>query len=181
MNYYVFQNNWAFDCIREDMVPSVYHEIAFNLGDSFDPLPPIELDLKKNKKLPDAIPNHQLYLIFNRQLIDLIKSYDVDYLEEHEVIVRQDGKELCEVVYKNINVLKLVDVIDREQSELTVDEDGEIDFLNKLVLKTEFEELPVFRIEGFEILVLFREDLAQDIINRYMTGFEFYPANGFRV
>lgn len=180
MLYYVFQNNWSFECLKDEVIPPEYDETSLDFGLELNTLPKITL-ISSKKTLPNSIPNHQQFLFFDSKLLKIIKGFEVDYLQEFEIELSYGDELLREPVYKTVNIKKVIDAIDRDKSDLVLDSDGEIDFLNELVLKENFDFAPIFRLDGLEVLTLFREDLAQEIVNQGCTGLEFYPANGFRI
>lgn len=90
--------------------------------------------------------------------------------------------------YKCLNILKIVDAIDFEKSDLKwIDlEEGKTEedrfILGVLDLRlhyTNVGDLPLFILKGLENLLVFREDIAQEIVNKRYTGLEFYPAEGY--
>lgn len=84
--------------------------------------------------------------------------------------------------------LKISDALDVENSILTWSdlEEGETEedrfIINILDLRLRYQNIEnelLFRLKGCENLLVFREDLAQAIVNKGCTGLVFYDAEGY--
>ena len=68
------------------------------------------------------------------------------------------------------------DCVDQEASDLEYYDDGDIEFIDKLVLSEDKipAELDIFRLEKRTTLVIVRQKLKDAIVDAGMTGFVFY-------
>ncbi|MGV3613134.1 MAG: Imm43 family immunity protein [Fluviicola sp.] len=179
MKYYILTNDWQYDILLDEKIPDAYDEISMNLGTPLESLPSIDFIVKK-REIPDSIPNHQLLLVFSERIREIINKYETR-IQYFEINVLNEKKEfITSKQFKLVNLLHIVDAIDYDKSELDI-EDGDIFSIDCLILKDNFNFLPIFRLNGFKTLVLVREDLAQEMVNSNCTGIEFYEANGFRI
>lgn len=186
MEHYILAFDDQYDCILKDEIPQKFAGISMNLGMFFDDLPNIKLTVKKGK-LPNCIPNFQRYLYFDEKIRDIIAQFGIDFIQYFEVEVEYKDGEKVPQSYKLANVRNLVNAIDRNKSLLDIDADEEdedsnirdiLDLqLNADIVKDEI----LFRMVGYETLLVVRADLAQAIVNSRCTGLEFYRANGYRV
>lgn len=188
MNYYIFKHDWDFDLLKSEEPFDPYSGKPINFGrELLDNFPKITLSFK-SKQLPDSIPNFNGYIVFNQKIISELKEVGVDYIQYFDVDVENKAGEVVSDDYKCLNILKVVDAIDFENSNLKwFDlEEGETEedrsILGVLDLRLNYSainNLPLFRLKGLETLLVFREDIAQSIVNKEYEGLTFYPAEGY--
>lgn len=187
MQYYIFQHDWELNLLKSEEPFEPYSGKPLNFGKELENFPKVTLSFKSNV-LPDAIPNVNNYIIFNQNIIALLKEAGVDYIQYFDVDVANKAGEVTSDDYKCLNILKIVDAIDFENSKLkwTDLDEGETEedrfILGVLELRLNYSNignLPLFRLKGLENLLVFREDVAQKIVNKRYTGLEFYPAEGY--
>jgi len=182
MKYYVLEFDDVCDPEVEATIPIEYEGVSLNLGMKLNDLPSISLKIKGDF-IPDCIPNHRRYIYFSQRLLNIIVSSGFTSYEAFDIAINRS----FEHGYKLINFLEIVDCIDRSNSELVIDEEEEDEDMNirdiaKLVLdETMINGQLIFRLGGFETLLLFREDLAQEIVNAKCTGLHFIDAKGYMV
>ena len=109
----------------------------------------------------------------------MYQSFDIDVFNEKDKKVNSS--------HQLINILNVVQCIDREESVLVVDEEEEDDDLNiedimHLKLdESKIESEVVFRLGGFETLLVFREDIVKSLEDLNCTGIQFINADGYKV
>jgi hypothetical protein len=182
MNYFILQHDWEYSCIRDEDVFEPYVGEPINFG--------VELKISKiqvvctTNILPDCLPNLKQLVIFNQKIISKLDSGGVDNIQYFDVDVLTADGTLISDDYKCLNVLKIVDCIDHDRSKLIWSEDDDWDryIMDVRDLRLDYSKIKdnlLFRIEGCETLLVFREDLAKSILNNRCTGLAFYNAEGF--
>jgi hypothetical protein len=187
MKYYIYKHDFDFDLLKSEDPFHPYIGAPITLGIKLEDFPKITLSLKSNQ-LPDAIPNFNSCIVFSQKIISLIKEAGADYIQYFDVDVKDKDGAVISDNYKCLNIVKVVDAIDYENSKLTWSdiEEGETEqdrsIRDLLDLRLDYaksnNEL-LFRLEHCESLLLFREDLARAIINKGCTGIAFYDAEGY--
>ena len=187
MKYYIFRHDWDLDLLKSEEPFSPYRGKPINFGKRLENFPKISLSFK-SKQLPDSIPNVNNYIVFNQNIISLLRDAHVDSIQYFDVDVEDKVGEVVSENYKCLNILKVIDGIDFENSKLkwTDLSEGETEedrfILGVLDLRLNYSKIdnePLFRLKGLENLLIFREDLAQSIVNNKYTGLEFYPVEGY--
>ena len=123
MKYYILEFDDEFEITKEMQVPSQYEGISLNLGIQYDTLPTVVV-IVKSADLPDCIPNHRRYIILNHRTIEILLKNGVSNFQQFPVILKYQESDIG-TTYKLMNFLDVVNCIDREKSELTIDEDEE--------------------------------------------------------
>ena len=181
MKYFILDNDWEYECLTEEKVPKEYDAISLDFGTPLNNLPTIDLIADTNK-LPNSIPNHHLFLFFDNNIRNIIIKKGVDYLQYFGVNIYNKKNELISSDYKTINILNVIDAIDKEKSILELDEDGLISKIKNLSLNyTQINNALMFRLKGCETFVLIREDIAQEMVNNKLTGFHLFQAEGYKM
>lgn len=187
MKYYIFKHDWNFDLLKSEDPFDPYVGAPITLGIKLNDFPKIKLSFK-SKQIPDSVPNFNNCIVFSQNIISLIENTGIDYIQYFDVDVEDKNGEIIEGNYKCLNVLKIVDAIDRnssklEWSDLETGETEEDRYVTSIIdLKLDYSNINnevLFRLEHNESLLLFREDLAQAIVNKGYTGLEFFPAEGY--
>lgn len=186
MKYYIFKEDWKFDFLENEDPFNPYTGKPINLGVKLN-LPKIHLKLKTNK-IPDCIPNGNGYVIFNQNIISILKNMSIDYVQYFDIDVQDANDKIISNNYKCLNILNVIDAIDIQNSELKWSElyEGEMeedryirDILNLKLKYSIINDELLFRLKGCEHLLVFREDLAQQIVDKGCTGLAFYNADGY--
>lgn len=143
--------------------------------------------VSETDQLPDCIPNHRRYIFFSSKLIRIIQEFGFNDYQTFDIRVVDNSNKEIETNHKLVNILNVVSCIDRENSELQIDEDEEDEDLNIIDIRSlklddgNLVRQSIFRLGGFETLLLFREDIARMIVNANCTGLSFVEANGYVV
>lgn len=186
MKYYILQYNWNLQFMKDEVELTPYAGKPMHLGRELPEFPTIKINCTL-EKLPSVIPNVMGLPIFNSAVVEIIKSFGVNHIQYFDAIVEHKG---IEYDYKILNILKRIDCIDLNRSivswsDVYEDEDEDDKFILDISdLQLNYEEIgncELFRIEKYETLIAFREDLAQAIINAKCTGLEFFEADGYSV
>ena len=186
MNYYILEFDDKYNCLIEDDVPFVFEGISMNLGLFYDNLPRIKVKVKEGI-IPNSIPNQRRYLYFDNKILKVLESYDFSMYQSFDIDVFNEKDKKVYSSHQLINILNVVQCIDREESVLVVDEEEEDDDLNiedimHLKLdESKIESEVVFRLGGFETLLVFREDIVKSLEDLNCTGIQFINADGYKV
>jgi hypothetical protein len=186
MKYYALEFDDNFNCLIDEQIPSEFDGISMNLGTRFNRLPLITL-VSDKPTLPDCIPNHRRYLFFNLKILNILEQFEFNNFQKFDLIIKDINGLRINSIHKLINITKVVSCIDRDHSILQIDEDEEDDDLNIVDIKSlkldqnKTENSLIFRLGGFETLLLFREDIAQAIVNARCTGIQFFDSEGYSI
>ncbi|WP_426474650.1 imm11 family protein [Chryseobacterium balustinum] len=187
MKHYILQHDWKFRLLESEKPFEPYTYESLNHGKKLDNFPKVTLKFQ-SKDIPDCIPNINGYLVFNQNIISILKENNIDFIQYFDVDMINTDDEVISNNYKCLNILKIIDAIDFENSILKWSdlEGGEIEedrfIMDVLDLKLRHEKIKnelLFRLKGCENLLVFREDLAQEIVNKRCTGLEFYNAEAY--
>jgi hypothetical protein len=186
MKYYILEFDPDYDCILDENIPTEYKGISLNFGTPFNSLPMISITVG-GTSLPNCIPNHGRYMYFDSKIRSIIQSFGFDKVEYFDVEVNSKNHDIPVGEYKVANFLNTIKAIDRSNSILDIDEDEEDEDGNirdVLSLKLDVKAIEgeqIFRMIGYETLLVVRADVAQAIVNARCTGLEFIDADGYRV
>lgn len=190
MKYYILNLDFEFECIEDTNAFIPFDGLSLSFGEEVEVNETIKL-LSEVDDLPNCIPVSNTFLVFNNELVSLIESFGVDYLQCFPVEVFNKEGRLLSDQYKIVNIKKVKDVIDVENSGLEMssdyddfdpeeEEDAIVGIESLKLDKSKTEDELIFRVKGCEVLIVVREDLAQDIVDKRLTGIEFYPADSYR-
>ena len=183
MKYYVLEFDDEFNCLVDEQIPSEFDGISMNLGTPFNHLPLITL-ISENITLPDCIPNHRRYLFFNSKILNIMEEFEFNNFQKFDLIIEDINGIKISSSHKLINITEVVSCIDRNNSILQIDDDEDLNIINIRSLKLDQNKVGnnlIFRLGGFETLLLFREDIAQAIVNNKCKGLQFVDAEGYSV
>lgn len=187
MKYFILQHDWELKLLESEKPFSPYTGEPINFGKKLNNFPKITLKFN-SKQIPDCIPNVNGYTIFNQKIISILKENCIDYIQYFDVdIINIDGK-IFSNDYKCLNILKVIDAIDLENSKLTWSNlDGKeteddrfvTDILDLRLNYKKINNELMFVLKRAGHPLVFREDLAQVIVNKGFSGLEFYNAEGY--
>lgn len=179
--YYVCEQDLDYMCLINDDSFDPYLGVSFNLGMNLK-LP--KIILKSNiELLPDAIPNDQNILIVNSKIREVLDRFKVDYIQYFDVDIMLKSGQICSGQYKSLNLLNVVDVINKEKSniewsEIDEDEDEDDRYPNRiysLVLNlSNLKMNQLFKINQFELPLIMRADIVNELLKLDIKGFHFY-------
>lgn len=102
MKYYILQYDWKMQFMKDENELNSYAGQPLHLGKQLPDFPVIAINCTL-KKLPSAIPNVMQLPIFNSSIIDVIKSFGINYIQYFDAIVEHEG---VQYDYKVLNILK---------------------------------------------------------------------------
>ncbi|WP_157581899.1 imm11 family protein [Shewanella woodyi] len=119
-------------------------------------------------------------LLFSKKLLKVMKDLKVNNVQCFPVeLVNGDTEQIDE--YSLINVIGQYCIVDHERSEVTSDDDGDIQFIDSLTfIDTSKVELPpIFRLSSFLPLVIVNNQIKQAFEDNNITGLKFYKPEEF--
>ena len=157
---YITKDNWLF--FRGKEIKHIDHRI-------------FRFDGQSNQGLPDYFDAHAGWILCSKKLVNIINGIvdenDIQWLTPR---VEQESQEKFEG-YLLLNVIKRLPCMDMKISEYKLDEDGEVDSINKLVIqlpKKEFK-LNLFRLAEFPVMLLGSRKLRELCVENEVTGIYF--------
>jgi hypothetical protein len=175
--YYQWMHDFSFPSPKDILIPDAWKEFDLFGGKKIDKtLPPFQLVFEKEKQLPDFIPNKEMFLFFNKRLVDFfLKNYSKKLIQTFEVEIKvKEGNAISES-YFLINILNNQDVIDRQKSKLRMSNSGNILRIEHLeILEKDFEK-DFFRLEDFSPLLISSEAFVNRLKEQDFDGMKFTP------
>lgn len=114
--------------------------------------------------------------VFSDRLCSLLQDLGITNLEYVPLTLADPFAGTTRTGYRIANVIGVVDCIDRQASELELFDDGDIEFIDRLVLDPARipSGLDIFRLAGRTTLVIVSRRLKDAIADAGMTGCVFY-------
>lgn len=114
-------------------------------------------------------------LVFSGRLCRLLQDMMLTNLQYFPLHIAHAPDGATGEGYWIVNVVGVVDCVDREASDLEYFKDGDIEFVNRLVLDEGKipPGLDIFRLAGRSTLVVVSQTLKDAIVGAGMTGFVF--------
>lgn len=124
-------------------------------------------------EVPGLVFSNRLYSLLHNMMIDNLQYFDLDIIDPYS------DRQLNG--YKIANIIGTVDCINREESDLEYFDDGDVEFINKLVLDEDKvpSELDIFRLSGRTTMVLVSQVVKDAIAGAKMTGCVFYKPEDY--
>ncbi|MBN1961018.1 MAG: hypothetical protein JW841_08725 [Deltaproteobacteria bacterium] len=164
-------------------------EVIKQLGLSFNRGLPIttkvpEIEIKvspadENILTDNLIAKGTKGLVFNSKLREAISNTGVDNIEYFDVAVLLESSGKIIRDYKMANIVGRIDCID-PTSELQRDDDGSIEFIDKLILdESKIHGALMFRLAEFLSIVIVHENVKQAVEAGGFTGINFYQPEDY--
>ncbi len=188
--YWILSNELVDEDNDADLSGGVNVELGGDL--SFDngtfmkiPVPKIILTLNNDSRIgnmTDHLSISELYgLVFSKKLRDVLGELGVDNIQyfDLDIVDPKTGKHYTD--YKIANVVGLVDCVDIDKSDLTYFDDGDIEFIDKLVLnETKIpSNIKVFCLLNDASLPLVHQSIKNAIDGSDITGCVFYKPEDY--
>lgn len=124
-------------------------------------------------EVPGVVFSKRLCDVFDRLLIDNIQYFSL-YIVDPET-----GDTYTD--HKIANVIGVVDCVDKKRSDIEYFEDGDIEFINKLILDESKipPELKIFRLSKRTTLLFVHESVKSAIEEAGITGCVFYKPEDY--
>lgn len=119
-------------------------------------------------------------LLFSKQLHSVFEKLEITNLQCYPVeLINIDTNQKSQYVL--VNVIGYFDIVDYDKSEVTLDEEGDIQFIDSLTFTdtSEMKLPPIFRLSSFLPLVIVNDEIKQAFEENNITGFKFYKPEDF--
>jgi len=173
--------------LRIDGVPPVIEEKdwSFDLGQYVvDSVPVIDVPytMQPDERLTDnLIAPGCRGLLFNKKVKKIFNDAGVDNIQYFEArLVNTDSGEINDD-YVIANIVGKIDCLDYEKSELELDQDGSIEYIDSLSIKNEdsVDYGNIFRLSAFHPVVVVSPLIKEEMENNKITGIRFYRPEDF--
>ncbi len=114
--------------------------------------------------------------IFSTKAFELLKAMSIENIEPLDFEIYDPEQDETYDNYKVVNIVGLVDCVDLDSSDLMLYADGDIRIIEKLVLDESKipEEMKIFRLEKFKLLIVVHDDIKKAFEAAGITGCVFY-------
>jgi len=157
-------------------------EISFENGVAISSIPVSKILFTSNEdsymgRMTDHLSIGEVYgLVLSAKFRELLHSLMVENIQyiDLDIVDPKTGNIFND--YKVANIVGVVDCINREMSDITCYDDGDIKYVDSLVFDEAKipEDLKVFRIAGYEVALVIHESVKNAIIKSGITGCVFY-------
>jgi len=172
-----------------DVFPPVLRDygVTFLAGRRFEKeIPELEIrvSLPEEQALTDdLVIRKRRCLIHSQRLIDVLRSVGVDNIDYYpcRIINELTGQVIRS--HQAANILDIIYCIDRENSELEIDEEepNEIWYIHNMkLLYDRLGDVHIFRLGERPSIVIVDQVVKQAIEEAHLTGVMFLPALGYR-
>jgi hypothetical protein len=150
------------------------------MGENFPPTAEVTLKKDRGGLLTDFLFNNEKVVPISEKARAFFESEGLDdTLVEYLpfVLIGKNGRPMKNACYCVANPLRMVDCLDREKSDFTAHDDGEVMFVDHLyVLPDEIPDDAIFfRLGEQPRYILFRSDFVQRIEQAGLTGLTLTP------
>lgn len=181
------------ELVDEDRDADLSGNFTTNLGDdmSFDDGEQIPFPITQaiyslmeplNGRLTDHLSISEIPgLVLSNKVCQLLESLKISNFQRFPLTIFDTEKKEIAGGYSIVNVIGVVDCVDQDVSDLEYYDDGDIEFIDKLVLKEENipEGADIFRLARRTTLVIVSQKLKDAIEQAAMTGFVFYKPEDY--
>ncbi|MBN2436325.1 MAG: hypothetical protein JXK07_13765 [Spirochaetes bacterium] len=127
----------------------------------------------------DEIPG----FVWSSRLCDLMISLNVCNLQFFDLTIIDPDKRKSYIDYKIVNIVRAIDCIDFEKSEMTCYDDGDVEFIDKLVLSEDKIQanMEIFRLARNLETTVFSDRLKMAIDKNDITGCVLYRVDKYSI
>lgn len=148
------------------------------------PVPQLEVpcDSCSEQRLTDNIVSPtRMGLLVNDKLKTLLSGIGATNLQYFRVRIRDINSEYVDDSYWIANIIDRHAFVDREASELSFFDNGQIEFIDKLALESdkEVDFGYIFRLDEVPSLVVIHDELKARLEEAAVTGVKFYKPEEF--
>ncbi len=114
--------------------------------------------------------------IFSNKAVELLKAMNIENIELIDFEIYDPEQDKIYDDYKVVNIVGVVDCVDLDRSNLRFYQSGNIKFIRKLALDESKipEEVKIFRLEKFKLLIVVHDDIKKAFEAAGITGCVFY-------
>jgi hypothetical protein len=125
---------------------------------------------------PDFSRDGHGCLVVSEKLKQFFINSGIDNIDYYPASIVEYGESTPHPGYYAANIIGLIQCVDRDASELDEDEDGDIDFIDELVVdETIAGDIPLFRLEEMPDIILIHERFKVPLEQAGITGLQLIP------
>ncbi|THB63584.1 MAG: hypothetical protein D6B27_12015 [Gammaproteobacteria bacterium] len=122
-------------------------------------------------------------IVINRKVYSIFEKNNINNIDYYDAVVIDEITAKKEANYKVGNIIGLIKCINFEKSELVLDDqDGSIEFIDKLVLNEDYLKeikLKIFRLEEFPPIIIVDDLVKKELESANISGINFYKPEEF--
>lgn len=170
-----------------DVLPPVFDSlnISFDYGNVIStPIPLIEIHFSNadNFILTDnLVAPPRIGLLINHRVKDIFDTLNIDNVQYFKSRLIDENTNTINGDYCLANIIGKKSCVDKAQSELELFPDGDIRFIDKLVLNlndnTDYGH--IFRLAEYSTLLVISDELKTALDTNNVTGFQIYKPEDF--
>lgn len=188
--YYVWESRRKDmdDALIKKFAPTLrLYGVSFADGRQF-PIDIPELEIKmdhdsQGRLTDDIVIQKRRCIVHSNRLVDILRSTGVDNIDYYPCrIVNEITGEIFRT-HQAANILDMIYCLDKEESELEIDDEepNEIWYINYLKLfEDRLGDVLIFRLGERPSIVIVHEIVKEAVVKAGMTGVVFLPAEGYR-
>jgi hypothetical protein len=172
-----------------DEIPKIVEDLDLNFDYGINvnksiPVIDILYSLNDGKlKTDNIVLSTRLGLLINKKIRDVLDTLNINNIEYYSTrLINKSNSEIDED-YKIANIIGKIECVDKENSELEFYTDGEIEFIDKLVLNLGKDKHygHIFRMSEFLPLIVISNSLKIKLEEKNITGFKIYAPKDFHL
>ena len=189
-NYYVWEsrrNDMSYALIPKFAPTLKDHGVSFYRGRRFSKeIPELEIIQDEGAQgflTDDLIIKKRRCIVHSQRLIDSLKKAGVDNIDYYPCIIHNTVTGKRYGSHMAANILDVVYCLDRDASDLEVDDEEphEIWYIHNMkLIEDRLGGIPIFRLGERKNTVLVHEKVKHQVEKDGMTGVVFLPSDGYR-
>ena len=170
-----------------DVLPPVFDslDISFDHGNLIStPIPLIDIPFSNadNSIMTDNfVASPRMGLLINAKVKNIFDALNIDNVQYFKSRLIDENTNAINDDYCLINIIGKISCVDKAQSELELFPDGDIRFIDKLVLNlndnTDYGH--IFRLAEYSPLLIINNELKTALETKNVTGFKIYKPEDF--
>lgn len=170
-----------------DVLPPVFDSlnISFDYGNIIStPIPLIDIYFSntENSAMTDnLVASSRMGLLINAKIKDIFDTLNIDNVQYFKSRLIDEDTNAINVDYCLANIIGKKSCVDKSQSELELFPDGDIRFIDKLMLNlndnTDYGH--IFRLAEYSTLLVISNELKTALDTNNVTGFQIYKPEDF--
>ncbi len=172
-----------------DGIPKIIEDLDLNFDygvNIIQSVPIIDVLYSTNDgkfKTDNIVVATRVGLLTNKKLRNILDSLNIDNIRYYPTrLINNDSAEIDED-YKITNIIGKIACVDKENSELALYPDGDIELIDKLVLKLEKNKRygHIFRLSEFSPIIIISNLLKTKMEEAHITGVKIYPPEDYNL
>lgn len=170
-----------------DGLPSIFDALDINLdyGNLINtPIPVIDIHYSNTDNFAmtdNIVASPRMGLLINAKVKNIFDALNIDNVQYFKSRLIDDNTKVINSDYCLANIIGKIACVDKAKSELELFPDGDIRFIDKLVLNLDKNNDygHIFRLAEYSTLLVISNALKVELENNNVTGFKFYTPEEF--